>query len=310
MTPPYVVDVKRGSSVDGPGLRSVVFFKGCPLRCVFCHNPETQAGAPELAFNPSACIDCRACFEACPTDAIELVRRDQPRPAECPACHACATQCPTSALRTVGRRYEVEELVSLLLQDEPFYRHSGGGVTFSGGECTLHPQYLGEVARRLKSKGVHVAIETCGQLSWTTFRDHVLPWVDLVLYDLKIIHAETCRAVTGASSQSVLDNFTRLLETRVEVLPTIPLVPDITATQENLSDVARFLKKAGARTILPRVWNPLGLGSYAQLGRPKPALPDRFVPPDEEKVLLRLLEAAIARASADESAPGPGAPTR
>lgn len=310
MSLPYIVDVKRGSDGDGPGLRSVVFFKGCPLHCVFCQNPEAQAPVPELAFNPGACIDCGNCFAACPTQAIEQVRRAEPRPAECASCQECAKRCPTSALRTVGRQYEVEELLALLLQDEAFYRHSGGGVTFSGGECTLYPEYLGDVARRLRSAGVHVAIETCGLFAWSTFRQHILPWVDLVLYDLKIIDPEACRRVTGASSEIVLANLAHLLTAGVEVVPTIPLIPDLTATQANLSDVARFLKTLGARNITPRPWNPLGLDNYARLGRPRPDLPNRFLRPEEEKVLLRLLETAIAKASANQLRQGENSPVQ
>jgi pyruvate formate lyase activating enzyme len=213
-------------------------------------------------------------------------------------------------LRTVGRRYEVEELLSLLLQDEPFYRHSGGGVTFSGGECTTHPEYLAAVAGRLKSAGVHVAIETCGLFAWSTFRDHILPWVDLVLYDLKIVDPATCRAVTGASSETVLANLAHLLAAGVAVQPTIPLVPDITATHANLSEIALFLKTVGARTITPRPWNPLGLDNYVRLGRPRPDLPNRFLAPDEEKALLRLLEAAIAAAAGNQLRHGANSPVQ
>ncbi len=286
---PYIVDVRRGSEVDGPGLRSVVFFKGCPLRCLFCHNPETQDAEPEIAFNIRQCIDCRKCLAACPTSAIESLRRDLSQQSQCRRCGACAESCPTGAVRKIGRLVEVEELFALLMQDEPFYRQSGGGVTLSGGECTLFPEYLQALGTRLRSAGIHTAIQTCGRFAWATFRDRILPWVDLVFYDLKVIDPEACRRVTGASSDTVLENLLLLLKTGVEVRPTVPLVPDLTASPANLSAIVAFLKKEGARSITPRPWNPLGVDNYRLLGRPSPDLPERFASPDEEQTALDIL---------------------
>jgi pyruvate formate lyase activating enzyme len=313
VTVPYVVDVKRGSESDGPGLRSVVFFKGCPLHCVFCHNPEAQAREPEIAFNPRLCIDCGKCRDVCPTGTVDQIRQDGARPSQCGHCGACADGCPTSALRTVGRPFEVDELLSLLLQDEPFYRHSGGGVTFSGGECTLYPDYLEAVGRRLKAAGIHVAIQTCGLFPWDTFRDHILPWVDLVFYDLKIVEPELCRRVTGSSSQQVLDNLVLLLGSEVAVQPTVPLIPGLTATRSNLSALVAFLARAGAPSITPRRWNPLGIDNARQLGRPALAgthCPERFLGPDEERQLLDLLRAAIAETAAHQLRQGSKTPVQ
>jgi len=291
---PFIVDIKRGSDVDGPGLRSVVFFKGCPLRCVFCHNPETQDPDPELSFNGRLCIRCRRCIDACPTGAIGIDHSARLDRSRCHRCGLCADACPTGALRKIGCRFSVDELVALLLRDEPFYRHSGGGVTLSGGECTLCGDYLEAVGRRLKSVGVHVAIQTCGMFSWSTFRDQILPWVDLIFYDVKVIDSAACRRVTGASCDTVLANLLQLLKTDIEVRPTVPLIPELTASEENLNAIVAFLRKAGARSLTPRAWNPLGLDSYRLLGRPTPDLPERFLRLEEERKMLDLLQAAIA----------------
>jgi pyruvate formate lyase activating enzyme len=309
---PCLVDVKRGSESDGPGLRSVVFFKGCPLRCVFCHNPETQDAKPEIAFNPRACIDCRRCLAVCPTGTIDQIHQNRTRPSRCKRCGACAGECPSGALRIIGRTYQVDELLSLLLRDEPFYRHSGGGVTFSGGECTLYPDYLAAIGTRLKAAGIHVAIQTSGMFAWRTFRERILPWVDLVFYDLKIVDPDVCRRVTGASSRTVLDNLIRLLEAKVVVQPTVPLIPGITATPSNLSDLVAFLQQVGAPNIAPRPWNPLGIESYRQLGRvyPGPDLPERFLTPDEERRLLDLLRATMSELDARQLRQGSKSPVQ
>jgi pyruvate formate lyase activating enzyme len=305
---PYIVEVKRGSEADGPGLRSVVFFKGCPLRCVFCHNPETQDSEPEIAFNDRLCIDCRRCRTACPNGATEELRRAPSQRLQCQRCGACAEICPTGALRRIGRRFEVDELFALLLQDEPFYRQSGGGVTFSGGECTLFPDYLEAIGTRLKSAGIHLAIQTNGLFAWGTFRDRILPWVDLVFYDLKVIEPEACRRVTGASSETVLANLIQLLESQVAVEPTIPLVPGVTATAENLSALGGFLRSSGVRSITPRPWNPLGIDHYRQLGRSSPEQPERFLKPEEERALLGVFRTAICGCNSDHAPRDGGIP--
>ncbi len=147
---PLIVDVKKNSREDGPGIRSVVFFKGCPLRCVFCQNIEAQEPGAEIAFSAKECINCALCEDACPQEAVDLEFPGRIHRDKCTRCGKCADACPGRGLRVVGSYYSVEGLTEILLRDESFYRHSGGGVTLSGGECTLYPDYVELLLRGLK----------------------------------------------------------------------------------------------------------------------------------------------------------------
>jgi pyruvate formate lyase activating enzyme len=293
---PLIVDIKRSSLDDGPGIRTVVFFKGCPLRCVFCHNPEAQASGPELAFAPERCLACGACAAACPRGAIDLGSPSRVDRSRCELCGRCAEACPADALRRIGEYWPVEALVELLVRDEPFYRRSGGGVTFSGGECTLFPGYLGEVLRRLKARGVHVAIETSGAFEYASFERDLLPWLDLILFDVKLVDPEASLRYLGQSSLRMLENLGRLLgEPGVEVRPRIPLIPGITDSGENLEAVVETLRRLGARDVQLLPYNPLGLEMYARLGRPTPDLPRRLVAPEREKKISDTVREAARR---------------
>ncbi len=294
---PLIVDVKRHSLDDGPGIRSVVFFKGCPLRCIFCHSPETQEPAAEIAFSATECVDCGRCADACPEQAIDLEFSGRIHRERCVRCGTCAAVCPGRGLRVVGFSCSPEALAGLLLRDLPFYRHSGGGVTVSGGECTLYPDYLHELLRRLKARGVHLALETSGYFDYSTFRRQVLPCVDLVYYDIKIADPDLHRRYVGKTNRRILDNFSRLIrEGKVEVHPRIPLVPGITATEENLSAIAELLCKAGAQNARLLPYNPAGVEMAVSLGRPKPPLPTSFMKRDEEREICAMFQTVIAEA--------------
>jgi pyruvate formate lyase activating enzyme len=276
---PLVVDIKRHSLEDGPGIRSVVFFKGCPLRCVFCQNPETQEFAAEIVFRPSGCIDCKSCVNACPQGAMDAQGPSLRVRELCQTCGACVRACPSGALALVGQRLSVDEILDVVLRDEPYYRHSDGGVTLSGGECTAFPEFAGELLARLRGHGISTAIETCGEFSYAQFSQLILPHVDLILFDVKLASDEDHVRFTGRGNERIWSNLARLLATVPErVVPRIPLIPGITATRANLAALAARLADLGARSLTLLPYNPLGVTMAERLGRPYPACAPKTLP--------------------------------
>jgi pyruvate formate lyase activating enzyme len=290
-----VADVKRYSFEDGPGIRSVVFFKGCPLRCVFCHNPEMQRREPELGFHVASCLGCGQCVDVCPEQAIEYrvpLRLDRDR---CTACGRCAGVCPSGALRVVGRAWGIDELVELLLRDEPFYRHSGGGVTLSGGEPTAAGDDLVRLAGRLKGYGIHVALQTAGEFEIEWFCRCLLPRLDLIYFDLKLVDPEQHLRYTGRTNQRILSNLARLLRTCPGIIvPRIPLIPGVTATHDNLRAAADFLGKHGAERVVLLPYNPLGLEKAREFGYPTPCNETDFVPRSQQEAIRSWFQGLVA----------------
>jgi pyruvate formate lyase activating enzyme len=291
---PLIVDVKRYSLEDGPGIRSVVFFKGCPLRCVFCQDPETQFPGSEIAFAPRKCISCGKCADVCPQGAIDLnvpgrIQRDR-----CKRCGKCASVCPGGSLNLIGTYYSPESLVEILLRDAAYYQHSGGGVTLSGGECTLYPEYLESLLKLLKEGRIHVVLETAGYFAYGPFERRILPYIDVVYYDLKLADSQMHREYVGRPNEVILDNFRRLVRERsVEVHPRIPLIPGVTATKENLAAIIEFLCGTGAEDVSLLPYNPMGIEMIANLGRPRPPLPERFMNPEEEREIVAFVQETI-----------------
>jgi pyruvate formate lyase activating enzyme len=239
---PLVFDIARGSYVDGPGIRSVAFLKGCPLRCVWCHNPEGQRCGTEEFYDERSCIHC----------------------------NRCAQGCLTGARSTVGSRFTSEELADRLLKDRPFFETSGGGVTFSGGEPLMHCDYLEQVCVPLKRAGVHITVETCGHFDWEAFHRRLEGLVDLMLFDLKLADPSEHARLTDIDNTLILDNYRRVRHSPVACLTRLPLVPGITATRENMEALAGIVAGLGPADVEFLPYNPSGITKMLKLGMPVP----------------------------------------
>lgn len=281
--PALVVDIRRNSLDDGPGIRSTVFFKGCVLNCVWCQNPETLSPKRELQHHAGNCIGCWTCVEICPNQAVaregDVRRYDRDR---CELCGTCVESCPGGAVRFVGREYAVDELVAALLKDEPFYRNSGGGVTFSGGEPTIHTDFVAEVARELQARGVHTLLQTCGLYKTAAVEERLLPHIDTIYFDTKIADAASHARYTGVDNTVILSNLTRLAErSRQRVLPRVPLIPGITDTEANLNGIADILIERGFEKVALLPYNPLWISKREEMGLEFSYRHDKFMPEEE-----------------------------
>ena len=271
MKVPLIFDVRRGSTEDGPGIRTAVFFKGCNLGCAWCHNPESIDPGEEIGFFAQHCIACGDCEKVCPEAACRVDNPGRIERRLCTRCGACADACPAKALRRIGRSYPVEELMELLLMDAPFYHASRGGVTLSGGEPTLCMEYAGDILQRLQEHAVHTAIETNGFFAWDEFRETILPYVDLVMMDVKVIDPLKHPAFTGASNAAhelIIENLRRLAgEYRSRLLARVPLIPGFTAETGNLEGIAALLRSLGLERYALLPYNPTWFHKAAAIGR-------------------------------------------
>ncbi|MBI4831295.1 MAG: glycyl-radical enzyme activating protein [Candidatus Lindowbacteria bacterium] len=243
-----VFDVQHYSLDDGPGIRTTVFLKGCPLSCKWCQNPESIKPEPEIGFRAERCIGCGACRKTCPNNAIAFDSTDRIDRIRCTVCGACAEVCPSRAMFVVGKRYSVPKLLEEVQRDTAFYEESGGGVTLSGGEPTLQIDFIVAFVRACKEAGLNTAIETNGLTPSGSLRK-LLPYLDGIYFDLKIINPVEHRRLTGADNRQILENARMLAECGAPVNFRLPLVPLMTANKDNVRAISAFLTEVGAKEI-------------------------------------------------------------
>lgn len=270
MKKPLILELKGNSLDDGPGIRSVVFAKGCPLSCIWCHNPESKKITQEISFSASDCIGCGTCLEICKQNALSQDNPFYIDRNKCNMCFECVEVCPAKALSKVGKEMTIKEITDWIIRDKTFFDVSGGGASLSGGEITLFPEYAGELLKKIKENEISTLVETCGQFNFHKFEKFMLPFTDIIYYDLKIFDSDLHKKYCGASNKNILENFTRLFKLSQNgdftILPRTPLIPNISDTDENLISTADFLKNLGVKESQLLPYNPTWLSKKQNLG--------------------------------------------
>ncbi len=276
-----IFDIERFSIRDGPGIRTTVFFKGCPLSCWWCHNPESQSPRPEMMFREYRCIRCWACIEACPEDAIlQVDSSTSVDTARCTLCGDCVRACFAEAREIVGREMTIAQVMQEIEKDVIFYDESGGGVTFSGGEPLQQADFLFLLLQGCKDKEIHTAVDTSGLAPWKTLA-RIAEYVDVFLYDLKVMDDEKHRRFTGVSNHLILSNLEALSEEGRTINVRVPIIPGINDDDENLKRLGSFaasLARPPRVSILP--YHKAGITKYTRLNKTY-SLPDTASPSDE-----------------------------
>ncbi len=276
-----VFNIQHYSIHDGPGIRTTVFLKGCPLRCFWCQNPESQTLRPEIFLDGEKCQGCGVCVRTCPEEAIELYEgRSRTDRDLCRGTGKCAEVCPHEARNLMGRYVTAEEVFQRVSADAIFYQRSGGGVTLSGGEPLAQPEFAISLLKMCREAAIHTTLDTCGYARWETVA-RVLEYVDLVLYDLKHMDVVEHERYAGVSNDLILDNARRIRELSIPMLARVPVIPGYNDTAENIAATARFIvNELGSISVHLLPYHRLGETKYARMERPKGSI--SVQPPSDE----------------------------
>jgi len=285
-----IYDIQHYSIHDGPGIRTLVFLKGCPLRCKWCCNPESQITTPQLSFNVNKCIGCLNCISECPEGALNITSEGKVvvNFKKCKHCGACVEYCNTQALKMIGEEKTVEEIIREVEKDRVFYQNSGGGVTLSGGEVLTQIEFAQAILRGCLEQGIDTAIETSGYGKWEDFK-RMLPYVGTILYDLKCINPQEHRKLTGVNNERILTNL-RVLDVKENTpyIIRIPVIPKCNTDDKTITEMGEFIQNLHRLKVIHLLpYHRLGISKYGSIGR-KYFLADLQPPEDEQ--LSRIAE--------------------
>lgn len=276
----YIFNIQRFSTHDGPGIRTTVFFKGCPLKCRWCHNPESQRFGPEVMHNGERCVLCGKCVSNCPVQAIEPRHGTLYTNSEkCIGCGLCADECFNCAREVAGREYTHAQVIDAVLRDRTFYSESGGGVTFSGGECLTAPKELTALLRECRQWGLHTAVDTCGFCK-TEDLAKTLPYTSLYLYDIKCVDRELHKELTGADNEIILKNLRFLKENGANIWLRLPLMEGVNCGEAEIGALLELASEIRPSRVSLLPYHNTGNFKYEKLNRPV----ESFTAPTQERL--------------------------
>lgn len=262
-----IFNIQKFSLHDGPGIRTTVFFKGCPLSCIWCHNPESQNPGREILYDKNKCTLCGTCLKVCKNKAVEI-NRDKlvTNVDKCTFRGDCLLACTNGARQLAGKEYTVEEVLEEVLKDRVFYKNSGGGVTLSGGEPLLYADFVEALLIKLKEENIHTALDTCGAVDFKVL-EKTAPYTDLFLYDLKSMDDDKHILYTGVSNKGIIDNLIRLSKIHGNINLRLPLIEGINADENHIREILSLIRETGIKKINLLPYHDIGMHKYGKLGR-------------------------------------------
>lgn len=286
-----IFNIQRYSTQDGPGIRTTVFFQGCPLRCLWCSNPESQLHKPQMLYFSNTCVKCYSCVKACPTGANQKeddgsIWVDR---SICTGCGACVEACLANARSVSGKWMTVNEVFDIVNKDSLYYSNSGGGITLGGGECTSQPEFVMELLNRCYDRAIHTCIDTCGYAPWNVLAE-ILKKVELVLLDIKHLDSGKHKELTGVGNELILDNAAKMKEMGKKIIIRVPLIPGYNDDEKNIKATGRFMKLWGLDRVDILPYHRLGASKYHALGQEYPLEDLPALKKEEVQRTVKILE--------------------
>jgi pyruvate formate lyase activating enzyme len=262
-----IFNIQKFSIHDGPGIRTTVFFKGCPLQCIWCHNPESQNSGKEILYDKNKCTLCGSCIKICQNNAIEIKDNDlEMNMDKCTFCGDCTVSCINSARQIAGKEYTVDQVMKEVLKDRVFYKNSKGGVTLSGGEPLIYAAFVEELLMKLKKENIHTAVDTCGAVDFKVL-ERISEYTDLFLYDIKSTDEEKHILYTGVSNKNIIENLIKLSKIHNNINLRLPIIEGINADENHIFEILKLIRNTNIKKINLLPYHDIAMHKYEKLGR-------------------------------------------